>query len=223
MKKYIKVSSVKEYFALPKKEREWHGWYLKPYALPSELFSPKEEGWETFSKLIRKEYPIQGWFREWFLSTDNFVYREIVFFKMRARDRWYNLRRFIFTDVPRFRKSWPRWQYKDICSAIVDCNFALICDFYHEEVVDGVVDWQADPEHQAFFNWLSESVFFIEFLLPRLEEKARLALHGAVNDKREGVPYEVKYKEMEELEKRIKSETDAILKKMIDFREYFWT
>jgi hypothetical protein len=69
----IPVNSVSQYFSLPRSERTVVGIYKLPESLPAE-FEEGEEGWSVFSKKIKREYPIQWFFREWIFSHSNPVY-----------------------------------------------------------------------------------------------------------------------------------------------------
>lgn len=76
----VPVYSVSEYFSLPISERTWMGLYKLPAGLPAE-FSAQEQGWSFFSKQIRKQHPIQWFFREWIMSHSNPVYNFIKKFQ----------------------------------------------------------------------------------------------------------------------------------------------
>ena len=220
---YVDVSSVEEYFSLPKNKREKCGLYLRPFALPWEIFkdTPKEEGWDFFYSKIKKEYPMQWFFREWLFGLDNpciSVFYKYVLWPYKefryAAIRWFNPLH------PRWRKSLLRHQYKDIQELVVDSNFALIRDFYWEEVVDGFVDWEADDKHKEFYEQLVANVHWIEETLPRLDEKYYTHLTNASNI--EGDFY-TKYRNSIAVEKEIEDRKTEILTWFIKNRGFFWT
>jgi hypothetical protein len=223
-KKYANAHSVKEYFNLPKCEREYRGWYLLPFALPSSFFlmanEEKGETWESFNKQIRKEYPIQSWIRQVPLEiVDSFFYR----IKMKINRAYHNVRRFFKPCHPRLYKACPRWQYADISELMVDVNFALIQDFWHEEVVDGFVDWQSDEVHDKFYKWLKNAIKYIEKERPRLQRLSDKELDKASRKRRKNSSYEETYGEYDKLCETIEMLDTDVLKKFAENRAAFWT
>lgn len=221
---YVSVSSVEEYFALPKSEREWHGLYKLPFALPWEGGgSPLCSGWDTFYARIKKDYPFQYFFRRWIPSLDNpITYFIKKYFVWPLQELKYCIIRFIKPCHPRWRKVLPRHRYGDITNLIVDSNFALIQDFYHEEVVDGVVDWTSEEPHKTFHDTLIAHVNWIENDRAVLDDKIAEAYKSAYEDKSTD-NYRTKYAKPHNLEKlKFEKETE-ILKWYIDNREFFWT
>lgn len=220
---YVPVHDVNKYFELPKEQREQYGIYLKPHALPSELFfNDRRPGWTTFSKRIREEYPIQGWFREWFLSYDNPLYSYYRVSLMRLNDLRYKVKRFINPMVPRMRKAWKRHEYMDISDGFVAINFGLILDFWYEEVKDSWVNWQSDEAHEEFYDWLEQAVIWIETEKPQalneIDEKQR-----NINVKGNREEILAKYKIIEDLDQKIADKDTEILVEAIKRRSFFWT
>lgn len=72
----LDVVSVSEYFSIPKGERTWFGLYQLPATLPIESFNG-ELGWNFFYNEIKKEFPIQWFFRYWIFSFENPIYNSI--------------------------------------------------------------------------------------------------------------------------------------------------
>jgi len=215
---HANAHSIEEYFALPKLQREKWGLYLMPIALPCDIFGDGEEGFKAFSSKIRKEYPVQGFIREWVLSWDNPAYAFLNRIGMKLSDARYSVKRFITPACPRFRKAYPRHTYKDITGAVVDINFALILDFWHEEVVDGHVDWESDDEHIKFHTELKNAVNYLEIERPQLQEKIELALSEAC-----GKSYEEKYGEYDRLGEQLTAKDSEILIWFMKQRDAFWT
>ena len=140
----------------------------------------------------------------------------------------------------RLRKAIPR-QWCDITSLIVDVNFEFIKTFYEEEYVDGVVDWSATEHHQEFAHWLEQSYLYITKERPSLENEKDNAYpkSSSIDDmfepfvdengrkmyqmKDDGIPYDVKYGEVNRLEKLIEEKDTEILTQLIKRRDYFWT
>jgi len=219
----VKVNSVEEYFALPKQDREVHGFYRIPYALPWERFQSTETGWDAFYKKIKKEYPVQYFFRHWLPSLDNpivSIFKRYVSWPL--NDLKYNIIRWIKPVHPRWRKSLPRHKYADISHLIVESNFALICDFYHEEVVSGWVDWESDEPHKTFYNKLVEYVNWIEKERSKIEDSYWEAMDISGKNV-EPTSYSIKYAEPNKIETLRLSKETEILTWFINNRGFFWS
>lgn len=142
----------------------------------------------------------------------------------------------------KIRKAIPG-KWTDVTSLIVDVNFAMIKQFYEDEYLLGIVDWENSSEgHKQFEQWLKETYDYITIKRPSLEaerdasyppskpfnewfeEKVVLENGKKVYQmKDDGIPYEIKYKDVIRLEKEIEENDSSILHKMIEYREYFWT
>ena len=140
----------------------------------------------------------------------------------------------------RIRKAVPR-QYRDISSLIVDINFEFVKAFYEDEYKADIVDWDATEHHKEFANWLEKSYEYITKTKPRLEKDLENAYPPCrdfdkmfeptvdENGKKvfqmvdDGVPYEVKYKDVIRLEEEIRTKDTELLTELIKRREYFWT
>ena len=223
---FASVSSVEEYFALPSKEREWNGLYMLPYALPSELFG-QFPGWETFYQKIKTLYPIQYFFRNWLFTIDNPIilgyYKFVAWplFEFNRKIRWIFSPRF-----PRWRKLLLNHTNFDVTELAVETNFALIRDFYWEEVVDGVVDWNDNEEHKQFYDELVSAVNWIEKERANLSNQIReaYAKSSQVRVKtNERFDYYATYDEPIRLEKLKNDKEEEILRWLITNRQYFWT
>lgn len=154
---YCKVNTVEDYFQLPKKEREYKGFYKVPCALPNSLFknNKSEKTWDDFYAEIKRLYPIQYFLREYLPSLDNPIL--CAYYNIKSK-----IRLFFNPVFPRWRKSLPRHEYADLIEFVPKSNFALILDFYYEEVLNGIVDWEADEPHREFLIKLKEHVAWIE-------------------------------------------------------------
>jgi len=140
----------------------------------------------------------------------------------------------------RIRKAVPR-QYRDISSLIVDVNFEFIKAFYEDEYNAGIVDWDATEHHKEFAQWLEKAYEYITKTKPQLEKDLENAYppskpieemfervpqeDGTVRTymKDDGVPYEVKYKEVNRIEEEIKNRDTELLTELIERRDFFWT
>ena len=139
----------------------------------------------------------------------------------------------------RIRKSVPR-QYSDISNLIEIVNFKFVEVFYEEEYIDGNVDWDATEDHKEFSLWLESAYKYIKIERPKLEEELNNSypplkpfnemfklvenngrkLYQMIDDE---VPYEVKYADVNRIEKQIMDRDTEILTEIIKRRSYFWS
>lgn len=219
--KYVKVNSVEDYFSLPKSEREYRGFYKKPYALEWDFFTG-EKGWTAFYKEIKKQYPIQWFFREWMFSLDNPIYR--VFYTLRHKywDIKYAIKNFLKPVYPRWRKTVPRHKYADGVYLIIESNFNLILDFYYNDIIGGYVDWESDEDHKTFLKEVKDAVRWIEVERQELNDICDRELTLALNNKEEK-DYNKRYKTHDEIEKQIFDKETSIINWMVAKRSFFWT
>lgn len=229
---YVKVNSVDEYFDLPKRERERWGLYRRPFALPCEwletrkgakigFVKPEKKGWKSWELEIKRRYPIQWFLRDWCFSWENPVYSFLKSLYFDYREKKYAVKRFLNPFYPRFRKSMPRHQYSDVSEALRKVNFALLLDFWHDEILNGCVDWNDNEAHKTFFKKIKAAVKYIEVERPKLEERADKALTVATK-KRKGT-FEERYGKHDAIEKEIARKDTDLLVWMMQEREMFWT
>lgn len=220
---YVKVNDTDDYFALPKKDREYYGFYRLPYALPCDFFDEGVKGWDAFYEEIKKRYPVQYFFRRWLFSFDNPIYKIYSsWIKWPIRDFYYASKRFFDPFFPRWRKTLARHEYTDATELLVKSNFNLILDFYYDEVVNGCVDWESDEKHSEFLKRLKEAVDWIENGQQKLEDKMNEELSIATKNKKEK-DYHKKYKKYNKMEKQLFDTQTKILTWAIENRGFFWS
>ena len=183
-----------------------------------------EKGWDEWDKEIKKQYPIQWFFREWLMGWDNPVYSFLKIRSMRLNDQWWNIKRFIKPCCPRWRKSFPRHTYSDITNVLAQSNFALILDFWYVEAQPEItqVNWNSDKEHKEFYAWLKKAVKYVEVGRPQLQQKASDALHEA-SIKKGKLSYEARYGKTNKLDAKIKEKDTELLVELMKRRDFFWT
>ena len=228
---YANVQSVDAYFALPKNERERFGLYLRPLSLPIDGFlssNPDTKDWAFWKKQIKKHYPIQGYVREVLLSYGNPVYAFFSIKKMQLGYLKRKINRLIKPLHPRIHKAYRRHEVKDVSSALIDVNFALILDFWYEEVTNGIVSWTHDKDHRDFHNQLKKTVKYIEVERPVLQIRADKELTRATNSSKNNkkgskVSFLQIYAKHDALEKKIEECDTATVLWAINNRGFFWT
>ena len=124
---------------------------------------------------------------------------------------------------------------------IVNVNFEFIKSFYEDEYKADIVDWEATEQHSEFAKWLELSYKWITQRRPQLEIDLNNAyptfkgfddMFKPIVDKDgkkmfemadDGIPYEVKYAEVNRIEKVINDKDTEILTELVKRRDYFWT
>ena len=142
----------------------------------------------------------------------------------------------------RYRKVIPR-KWADVSSLIEVINFEFVKGFYEEEYVNGIVDWDAQPEHREFADWLEATYKYITFDRPLLveqmenaypelpsinemfkpceiDEDGNIKKYKMVDD---GRTYEEKYGEVNRIEKIIDDRDTEVLTEIVKRRNFFWT
>jgi hypothetical protein len=153
---------------------------------------------------------------------------------------WEIIRPIFSPSNQRIRKFIPR-TYKDISHLMVDVNFEFIREFYEDEYKADIVDWEATEHHSEFAKWLEGAYTYITKERPQLEidlsnayppfksfdemfkpsvNKDGKKMYELADD---GIPYEVKYKEVNRIEELIENKDTEILTEFIKRRNYFWT
>lgn len=142
--------------------------------------------------------------------------------------------------------------YSDLVQVIVDVNFAIIKEFYEEEYLNGIVDWQATETDKEFAKWLENSYLYItegknkletqlaaaypetppfDEMWKEIEDVDSLDKQCLDKDSMElksceeiyGKPFEEVYADVNILEKLIEDTDTKILTEMIRYRGFFWT
>jgi hypothetical protein len=140
----------------------------------------------------------------------------------------------------RLRKFIPR-TWRDASHFMVELNFEMIKVFYEDEYKADIVDWNSDEPHIKFARWLDHTYFYITKARPQLqidldnaypptrpfeEMFERIPQEDGTTRmylKNDGIPFEVKYKEVNRIEKLIDDTDTKVLKEFIDYRNFFWT
>ena len=140
----------------------------------------------------------------------------------------------------RIRNAIPR-NWCDITSLIETVNFEFVKSFYEDEYKQSCVDWKATEHHKEFEEWLIKAYRYITVERPILEKRLGEAYPPArpisemfkpITDEKgrkmfemvdDGVPYEVKYKKVNELKAKIEKKDTKVLIEIIKRRDDFWT
>jgi len=153
---------------------------------------------------------------------------------------WEGLGPIIEPQNKRYRKAIPR-RWADVSSLIETVNFEFVKGFYEEEYVNGIVDWDAQPEHREFADWLEAAYHYITIARPLLVQQMEDAypptppidewfvpvedpVRGRVFQLRDdGLTYEEKYGEVNRIEAIIDKKDTELLTEIVKRRGFFWT
>jgi len=169
------------------------------------------------------------------------VWDVIDLFPYRWRMYYYNYIKPIYKpNNTRLRKAIPR-TWKDISHLMVDVNFEFIKAFYEDEYSKDIVDWTGTESHKEFAEWLELSYKWITQQKQQLEKDLENAyppckpldeMFQPIEDENgrkmfkmvdDGIPYDVKYAEVNRIEKLIDDKDTEILTEFVKRRHYFWT
>lgn len=220
---FVNTNDLEEYFAIPRKNRtRWGFWYLYPLGLPCNfLFEEEKEsgGWSDFSRRIRKEFPVQGWLREYFFSFDNPIYAFFVNKNRQLNEIKYKIKYFFSPSHKIVRKAFPR-DWVDIQILIEDLNLAMIEQFY-KEAQESCVDWEGTDVHRKFYAELKKANNYVTVIRPRLIKKINLELAEA--SKKRGLSYEETYGKHNHLESLLERLDERYIVWAVKNRGFFWT
>jgi len=183
-------------------------WYQHPNSLSL-------DGWETWNIETAKKYPVQYFIRE---TCSSLRYG----FNRTISDAMYFIKYIFKPCHADIRKAITR-QWNDVCSLVVDVNFAMIVSF-KKEADKSYVDWSGTENHQQFKAWLDASYKWITVDKPKLEKEMDAAYPPhPLPAEMKNLEYGELYGKVNEIEKIIDDTDTKILKEMVDYRTYMWT
>ena len=233
LKRYVTgVGTAKEYFALPFNNRTRRTWWGNYYLIPDSLKMNDGEidgdlpfcsEWDAFYKQIKKDFPIQAFFRhtltDWISSQWNGIdgrYRDV-------RDWLFPRQKWLLRDVPN------HWSDKKWLSVAV--LYTMIVHFIEDEDALNVVNWDSDPEHFAFkqgliecYRWIKEGrTELLKQIDTELMEgvKSRRHLYKTIGHTIDG--YNAVYGPYDQLEKQLEDTDTEMCIWIIKNRAFLWT
>lgn len=114
------------------------------------------------------------------------------------------------------RDSIPK-RFVDISSLIQTVNFEFVKSFHDNEM--HTIEWDSDPQHKEFEEWITSSYQYITVERAKLEEELN---HSYPKRGAKGT-YEEKYADVIRLEKLIQDKDTEILTEIVKRREMFWS
>lgn len=195
------------------------------YSTPT---SETMKGWREWRDKVRKEHPIQYAIRE--RAGDIWYCVKRAWYDMRARVKY------TFKPPHKLvRDAMPKREWSDLSTLITSINFAIIQQF-KLEADSGFVDWTEGEDNVKFKNWLDSANDWIVNGRPALLKQISAAyppmkdvgdffceIEECQTPDAARASYDARYKDVITLEKVLEDTDEAILKGLIEHREYFWT
>ena len=236
--KYLQkdVRTAADYIALPRAERERKDWlWRRAYLVPNGLVMADGEltgdlpfcsEWDRFYDYVKKEYPVQAFFRvtvaDWFDTI-----------KRRVERRYYDTRDWLFPRQRWLLKGLPNhWQDKRSLS--VDVLFKMIVHFVEVEDALNTINWESDPEHLAFKQGVVECYKWIKIGRTELTERISKELSEGVATRRKAAKeagvhdhniewYNMVYGPHDQLEAQLEDTDTEMCVWIIKNRALLWT
>tara|TARA_R110000765_G_scaffold67916_1_gene131342 strand:- start:732 stop:1367 length:636 start_codon:yes stop_codon:yes gene_type:complete len=208
--KSVNGHSVESYSALPKKEREKWGFYIRPNLYTLDLMEMIKEGDDGFTKFYKKNYPIQAFFRE--TVSDFFLHR-----KWGIQRRWRKIKSAFVSENASTEDLVPR-EYMDKVELIPLMILQMTLEF-QEEANNSYVDYEYNEDQKNFKKWLDKTCYRIKVVLPYIENRHSKAYDPVDRSK----PYKEAYKYVNYWEELGHAVTDRLCKEIIEKRRHFWT
>tara|TARA_R110000772_G_C13276644_1_gene436737 strand:+ start:1256 stop:1882 length:627 start_codon:yes stop_codon:yes gene_type:complete len=205
--KSVNGHSVESYSALPKKEREKWGFYIRPKYYVLEL---NREDFDSFDNYWKKEYPIQAFFRESVPDTKN----TIVWWFER---KWRRIKNSFVSENASTEDLVPR-EYMDKVELIPLMILQMTLEF-QEEANNSYVDYEHNEDQKNFKKWLDATCRRIRVVLPYIENRISKAYDPVDRSK----PYKEAYKYVNYWEELGHAVTNRLCKEIIEKRRRFWT
>ena len=128
----------------------------------------------------------------------------------------------LFCRFPRIKKVYKKTAYKDLKEIIIDINFAIILDFWYEQIKKSEFNPFSDT-HEDFYTWIENTVHYIENERPLLINKINQSLDEASSHISVTGDTIKLYKDYGTLSTELSDRDSQILNDLIKYRFYFWT
>lgn len=208
-KQYVMTENVDEYINLPKSERTTNGWWYIPiYGFRCD-FNDRTEP-DKYYKFLKKEFPIQYFFREYLSSkVSHCKFRWNMFY-------WEKLRSIFVPQHSELRKVIPR-TWSDITELIPRFLFECVKSFKENET--DVINWDSDVYHKTFYANLNKYYNYItvernQILADIDNSYPPLGTKGC---------YEELYGKLNTNEAILKAKDTECLQWIVENREGFWS
>jgi len=167
--------------------------------------------WDEWENRISKLCPFQHWFREEFYYNCKFSFR-------RLKDRWYKVKCFFSPyNVLHLHKLPKTWS--DEAEMLPHAIFAVVERFMSENPAVTVDYPGSGEEHEKFWSEINKAW---QWWLDAPKRQAQLDAAWELIHGRYYGTYEVKYKEVNELEEKLEKEETEMCMLVVKWRKYMW-
>lgn len=232
-----KINKVSEYKSLPKKEREWFGLYQIPYSMEISSLNfvenkkeDNDEGWNGFYSYVKKEYPIQYFFREYL--------GDIIFYFWNAKimskygETWHSkIWARLFNDRQKYLRKVIPYTWCDKPELFTEIVFAMLVNYVEGERCFEIIDFDHHESDKEIKKYIIESYDIIKIQIPKLKEQESRAYNNiklrkveAKNQDIQGMDlYNFIYKEVHDIENTIQQKEEFVLQGFLKHRQSLWT
>lgn len=123
---------------------------------------------------------------------------------------------------PRLKKVYKHLSYRDLENKIAELNFAIILDFWYQQIKESDWDWTELEDRKNFYKWIKNTVEYIENERPLLLNKIKLSLDEASSHKEVSKDTIKLYREYRELNIELQEKDNSIITELLKYRNYFW-
>ena len=215
------VHTVDEYKAMPRKSRELVVWYwpsplyIKPYALSAGTDLIGE--WTKFDEYIKKEYPVQYFFRDTVIGFFQDI--EMSF----RRIKW-KIKPYIQRERKEMRDKVFTRQYRDLDSIIVEFCMQCVIEYVDREKCFAEIEFDYSEKVKTFAAQLKECHAYAtkgrQEILNEIEkawEDVPLMMSDLAQNKMD------KYNKVTELETKLEEADTQVCEWVVKNRRQLWT
>lgn len=156
-----KCSTLEEWLQLPELESHKFKWYL-PFLIYREPYAMEWDEWKKFHAYIKREYPVQFFFR----YTLNIFLHKIEY---RLGTFWWNVRGRLSNPRKEMRNAVFPPNYQDLPITIMNLHFEVIVEFVERE---GFLKGEAAKLNKKFSKELNKYYNYVKTERAVLLEKA---------------------------------------------------
>lgn len=180
--------------------------YIKPYALSM-------EDWETFDTKVKKDYPVQYFFRD-------FLVAEYWTLKRKINDFWWKLKHYVKNPRAEMRNVVFPSRYEDLPETIINFNIQVIKELVEREKYFEHFESQikAKNERGQFERDLKKYYHYVTVSREEMMKEVADLL-----SKDHGLPFKKRPNLWVKKMKKIEKLDEQMIIWIAKYRQYFWT
>jgi succinate dehydrogenase flavin-adding protein (antitoxin of CptAB toxin-antitoxin module) len=206
---------------MPLQSREFVVWYwpcplyIKPYALRATGDNPLHE-WDKFDAYIKKEYPVQYFFRE-----------TVSDFFDNIRRRWaiikYDTKRYIKIPRKEMRDKVFNREYRSLDTVIVEFCLECVIEYVDREKCFEEIVFDSNDELKTFAAQLKECHEYAVKGRLEIKEEIEKAWHNVLQCRENGESNShSQYEKITEFENKLEQADTQVIEWVIKNRKLFW-